>query len=524
MMAGTLTCLPRWALPAACCLAMVTCRHAGASRAAENPQSTVRNPQSAILNPQSSILNPQSSIRNPQSNDWPTYRHDNRRSGATPEKLALPLAKAWTHAPAAGPRPAWTGPAKWDAFAGIKGLRSMRDFDTAFHVTVAGGRAYFGSSADDAAHCLDAATGRQQWAYCTDGPVRLPPTLHESKAYFGSDDGSAYCVRADDGALVWKRKAAPDGRLIPSNAKLISLWPVRTGVLVAGSRAYFGASLLPWRASVLWAVDARSGAAAGAGSYRAEQADVTMQGAMLASARNLYVPQGRSAPLVYSRADGKALGAVRGGGGGTYAILTEAAELIHGPGNKAGWLSVHGQTGRDQFLTFPDARRMVVAARAAYLQQAATLAAFDHVRYFELGRQIHDRSRRQGEARKQLKKLGKTGDPARRAELDRQIAAIAAEIKRLREAAARCYLWKVPCPPCHSLIAAGELLIAGGSGHVRAYAAADGREVWAAAIEGKAHGLAAAGGRLYVSTDTGEIHCFVGRGPGRAQSTKGDDR
>ena len=39
--------------------------------------------------------------------DWPTYRHDNRRSGVTTERLATPLAEAWTHTARHAPAAAW---------------------------------------------------------------------------------------------------------------------------------------------------------------------------------------------------------------------------------------------------------------------------------------------------------------------------------------------------------------------------------------------------------------------------------
>ena len=39
------------------------------------------------------------------------------------------------------------------------------------------------------------------------GAVRLPPSLKDNKAYFGSDDGHAYCVDATSGELVWKLTA-----------------------------------------------------------------------------------------------------------------------------------------------------------------------------------------------------------------------------------------------------------------------------------------------------------------------------
>ena len=66
---------------------------------------------------------------------WPTYRHDNRRSGVTDERLTLPLERTWCYTSPALPQPAWTGPAKWDAFSGNSGLQSLRNFETGIRTT-----------------------------------------------------------------------------------------------------------------------------------------------------------------------------------------------------------------------------------------------------------------------------------------------------------------------------------------------------------------------------------------------------
>jgi outer membrane protein assembly factor BamB len=58
------------------------------------------------------------------------------------------------------------------------------------------------------------------------------------------------------------------------------------------------------------------------------------------------------------------------------------------------------------------------------------------------------------------------------------------------------------------LILAGETLFAGGDDRVAAFDATTGKMRWSARVTGKAHGLAVAHGRLFVSTDRGTIHCF----------------
>ncbi len=57
-------------------------------------------------------------------------------------------------------------------------------------------------------------------------------------------------------------------------------------------------------------------------------------------------------------------------------------------------------------------------------------------------------------------------------------------------------------------ISSGSLRFAGGDGEVAAFAAADGRKLWSAPVDGRAYSLAVAGSCLLVSTDTGHICCF----------------
>ena len=60
---------------------------------------------------------------------------------------------------------------------------------------------------------------------------------------------------------------------------------------------------------------------------------------------------------------------------------------------------------------------------------------------------------------------------------------------------------------------AGDTVIAGGEDQVVAYSADDGRQVWTGNVNGKAYALAVSGGRLYVGTDRGTIHCFARNAP-----------
>jgi len=387
-----------------------------------------------------------------RADDWPTFRRDNHRGGRTSEQLpADKLHSQWTWQSPQPPQPAWAGPAKWDAYRNLKGLKSMRNYDPVFHPTASGDAIYFGSSVDDAVHCLDAATGMQRWLFFTDAPIRITPTIAGDKVYFGSDDGAAYCVRADNGKLVWQFRPAPNDRRILNNGRMISPWPVRTGVLVDGGTAYFAAGMLPWRKSWLCAVDAETGKPEGKGCYVAEHNGLTMEGAMLAADDRLFVPQGRVPPLMFDRATGKSLGSVQGGGG-CFVILTEDEHLLHGPGNKTGWITDSNAQSRAKVASFAGGNAMVVDVDTAYLLTDTQLIAVNR----------------------------KTRKP----------------------------IWTVPCDCPYELILAGDTLFAGGRDRVAAFAAKDGTLLWEGDVRGKAFGLAVAGGRLLISTDEGAVHTF----------------
>ncbi len=137
--------------------------------------------------------------------DWPTYRHDVARREITAESVRPPFAESWVFKAAHAPRPAWGDPNPRPL--GGHGFRELRrgHFDDVFHVVVADGAVYFGSSADNKVYCLDASTGQVRWTKITGGPIRLAPTVANARVFFGSDDGHVYCVDVRDGSVLWRK-------------------------------------------------------------------------------------------------------------------------------------------------------------------------------------------------------------------------------------------------------------------------------------------------------------------------------
>jgi len=86
---------------------------------------------------------------------------------------------------------------------------------------------------------LDTETGKQLWSFAAGGRVDSPPTIHEGMALVGCRNGWVCCLRARDGALVWRFRAAPEERRIIAFSQLESAWPVHGSVLVQEGVAYF---------------------------------------------------------------------------------------------------------------------------------------------------------------------------------------------------------------------------------------------------------------------------------------------
>jgi hypothetical protein len=136
--------------------------------------------------------------------DWPTYRHDASRSGASPADVAAELRHAW----------------------------QMKLGGRLSAPTIASGKLFIASVDTHTLHALDAPTGRTVWSYTTGGRIDSPPTYYKGLLLFGSADGYVYALRARDGVLAWRFRAAPMDRRMMAWEQLESAWRVHGSVLV----------------------------------------------------------------------------------------------------------------------------------------------------------------------------------------------------------------------------------------------------------------------------------------------------
>ena len=427
--------------------------------------------------------------------DWTTYMYNNSRGGVTSESLDLSqLRQAWVYTSPVPPRTAFSGPAPLDPSRNHAPLPATRDFDTAFFVTVVGDSVYFGSSVTNSAHCLNIHSGDEKWFHRTDGPVRFPPTCYNGKVYFGSDDGYLYCADAESGSTVWKYSPSGDTRLLGNNDNLVPMWPIRTGTAIYEGKVYFAASLVPWKAPYLCALDAGTGADSGTGLYKNQpviaiapysRGVLTPMGAILLSSTKIYLSQGRMSSYVFDRTNGSPIGTLstssegfygwmnNASAVGTYALLTPDSHYLQGRGR------IHEEG--DSLWEFNAETRDVIARH----DSASAMIVSDSYTY--IIERTFDKDPDEGFV------IGVHGTV-------KCIMRSDGSVKWSRS--------DLDYDP-YTLIKAGNIIFVGGTKKVVAYDCSDkGNQVWSKTVTGKVRGLTAANGYLFVSTDTGHIYAF----------------
>lgn len=411
--------------------------------------------------------------------DWPTFMHDRARSGVSGEALTFPLNELWSYTPPAEPVRAWPSPQ-----AGYNELPKLA-FDDAAHVAMVGDTVFFGSAVDNGVHAVDARTGAKRWTFFTEGPVRLAPTVAGGRVYAGSDDGLVYCLDAKDGRLVWSARPGAGMTRILGAGRLSSLWPIRTGILVDGGVAYCGAGIFPARETTVAAFDAATGKAIWKNSAAPKSESYTAlapQGYLLATADQLYVPCGRTAPLAYARADG----AARGSMVKTYLIVPSKGVVSGDYGVLVDDLYYLGSQNELHSYT-PDGKHVSTLREAAQV-----IATKTH--YFKL-------------AGLPVPKYGR--EPAPKPNVLTAFDRTAADAAPKRASFPKeSVKWTFAARDLQLVIATGSHVIAGGSNSVVAVDIATGKAAWTAKVDGVAKGLAVANGRLIVSMANGRLHCF----------------
>lgn len=154
------------------------------------------------------IGNQKSQIENP--NDWPMYRHDPARSGASATRVPSDVRILW-------------------------------DTDLGGPLTapvISDGKCFVASVDAHTVHAVDAGSGKTLWRFTAGGRIDSPPTIKGNRLVFGCRDGWVYCLRVADGAVIWRFRAAPADRRLVACEQIESLWPVHGSVLIHESEVH----------------------------------------------------------------------------------------------------------------------------------------------------------------------------------------------------------------------------------------------------------------------------------------------
>ncbi len=142
--------------------------------------------------------------------DWPTFRHDQNRSGVAAKEIPAELKQKWT--------------------VKLGGQLTPP--------VIAAGTVYVARMDAHTLFAMDELTGKEKWTFAAGARIDSPPTIEAGRVFFGSTDGWVYCVRAVDGQLVWRYRVAPLDRRTMAYEQLESLWPVHGSVLVRENQVY----------------------------------------------------------------------------------------------------------------------------------------------------------------------------------------------------------------------------------------------------------------------------------------------
>ncbi|MGM0489103.1 MAG: PQQ-binding-like beta-propeller repeat protein, partial [Planctomycetota bacterium] len=153
-----------------------------------------------------------------KSRDWPTYRHDARRSGVATTAVPAKLSRAWC--------------------AELDGRLTQP--------VVADGHVLLASVDAGIVYALSEKSGELLWKHIAGGRVDSPPTIHQGTVLFGSADGHVTALRLSDGELRWRFLAAPADLRGVAFDRLESPWPVHGSVLVLDGVAYASAGRSTW--------------------------------------------------------------------------------------------------------------------------------------------------------------------------------------------------------------------------------------------------------------------------------------
>lgn len=428
-----------------------------------------------------------------KADDWPCFGGNSERTFATHAELSFPLVEAWTWQSTSAPQPAWPEPGRE--------LHRI-DFDFCFEPVIAQGLVLFGSSADDSVHALDLQSGEPVWTFATGGPIRFAPAISGARCFVASDDGYLYCLDLKTGKLKWNFRGGPNDRMVMGNGRLISRWPLRSGVLAHEGVVYFSAGIWPSEGVFVHALEAETGKVVWTNDTCGLQyvdtahtpasalGGVAPQGYLVASQGVLLVPTGRSTPAGFDIATGKLLycnpevhrywwpGGTR---------TTAAAGFFFNPCTQGTFPFSHPRSDAAEPVLF-DGTHVYDIRTGKHAKQRFLPTTFYHSNQYY-------RTLAHGEDLFTIE----PGWVRRVTMRDPVSTAVKREVWKSEFSGKRGY----------TMAWVGKHLAVGSEDAVHVYNAETGDFVWRHAVPARVRGIAAADGKLVLSTESGGIHCLA---------------
>ncbi|HIG26282.1 MAG TPA: hypothetical protein EYQ50_00190 [Verrucomicrobiales bacterium] len=142
--------------------------------------------------------------------EWPIYRHNNRRSGATQQNIGS-ISKE-----------------QWNVKLGGKLTPPVIADKTVVVV----------QKEQHTVSAINIENGELSWRFTAGSRIDSSPTLYRHRVYFGCSDGYIYCLDLSDGNLIWKYQGAPTMARHMYFEQIESTHPLHGSVLIQNDKVY----------------------------------------------------------------------------------------------------------------------------------------------------------------------------------------------------------------------------------------------------------------------------------------------
>ncbi|MEM7561254.1 MAG: PQQ-binding-like beta-propeller repeat protein, partial [Planctomycetota bacterium] len=168
------------------------------------------------------------SVASPSWADWPQYRGNMQRTAYVAQSLeGISWKPAWSLPTQTAASPTWPKPARGSLWQSLEHIEARVNHDKGDHPLIAAdhnGKLHvlLALGGGDRLLSIDPVTGKVEWQFYADAPIRYAPCTGDGKLWFGSDDGKVRALDIATGEVLWEHRIGPDWKWIVGNGRLIS--------------------------------------------------------------------------------------------------------------------------------------------------------------------------------------------------------------------------------------------------------------------------------------------------------------